>query len=172
MSCDSSDSETHHWWLKEGVMTILSFCALFPLLHVFSLQLSQHSRIFLLSFSVCPSSFQCCGGIACTFRPGYATHLSIYVENLGYSEVNSYLRFSPLAFFVWLYQERTQSCLGFSMLFLQLEGSLSNYFCSVFEDVQLFGNREFQSSLNILYVGSFTGIKVLLRKTNHQYYLF
>lgn len=98
MPCDSRDSETHHWWLKEGVMTILSFCALFPLLHVFSLQLSQHSHNSLLSFSMCSSSFPCCGGIACTFRPGYATHLSIYVQNLKYTEVNSYLRFSPLTF--------------------------------------------------------------------------
>lgn len=87
-------------------MTILSFCALFPLLHVVSLQPSQHSHTFLLSFSMFFSSFPCCGGIACTFRPGYSTLLCIYVENLECTEVNSHLRLSALIFlFDSIYQE-------------------------------------------------------------------
>lgn len=116
-------------------MTILSFCALFPLLHVVSLQPSQLSYTFLLSFSMC-SSFPCCGGIVYTFRPGYATDLCIYVENLEKTEANSHFRFSPLIFFFFftLSGTHTQSCLGFFILLLQLKGSLSNYFCSVLED--------------------------------------
>lgn len=140
-------------------MTILSFCALFPLLHVVSLQPCQHPHTFLLSFSMCSSSFPCCEDIACTFRPGYVTHLYIYGENLEYTEVNSHLRFSPLIFF-FLFDSIRNTQTEFFRLF---------HTPSPAEKLFL---KNYSVKLFILCNGSFANIKLLLRKNNHQQYLF
>lgn len=167
MPCNSRDSEKHHWWLKEGVMTILSFCALFPLLQVFPLQLSQHSHTFLLSFSMCSSFFHAVG--AYLYFQARICHTPLYLcweSGLHWGKLTS-----QVFFCLSLSGTHTQRCLGFSIL-LQLKGSLSNYFCSVYEDIQSFWFGQFQFSINFLYIRCFTGIKVLLRRNNHQYYLF
>lgn len=63
---------------------------------------------FLLSFSRCSSSFSFCGGIACSFRPGYTTLWYIYVEKLEWTGLNSHLRLIPLiSLFGSIYQAHT-----------------------------------------------------------------
>lgn len=84
---------------------------------------------FLLSFSRCSSSFSFCGGIACSFRPGYTSLWYIYVEKLECTGLNSHLRLIPLiSLFGSIYQAHTHTelFLGLSTLLPQLKGFLSN----------------------------------------------
>lgn len=127
-------------------MTILPFCALFPLLHTTSLQTSEHShtlcaelfKVLLIFFP----HLSCCGSTTCTFRQD-TSDCCIYVRKFKFTELNTHLTLTPL---ILLFALIYQSCLHLfacTKLFLrlptslpQLKGSLSNQLCNEPEDTK------------------------------------
>lgn len=128
MSCGSSDSEKRHFWQKEGTMTILPFCTLFPLLHTASLQTSEHSHVLCAElFKVLLIFFthlSCCGSTTCTFRHD-TSDCCIYVRNLKFTELNTHLMLAPLILLSALIYQSCSHLFAHTKLFLRLPTSLA-----------------------------------------------
>lgn len=140
MLCDSNDSEKQHFWLKEGTMTILPFCALSFSAHCFNPIFWELPHTLFLSFSRYLSTFSRRGSATCSVRQNTRhlclcwEHQMLWAKSKCHVSSTDFIVCTPMFTNV-----HRKFILRLSTSLLQLERSPSNYAVSL-RILNTFGN--------------------------------